>query len=129
MDQELIAYLDERFRRIDEQFRGVDERFRETWQHMDARFEQVHEEIRHTRVEVEDMRRHVGLLAEGVINMNEKLDRFQGEVKQRFDETHSFIKASYSSLEGRVHTLEVWRETKERDPIEIIREHLKNGTI
>jgi benzoyl-CoA reductase/2-hydroxyglutaryl-CoA dehydratase subunit BcrC/BadD/HgdB len=57
MDQELIAYLDERFRSIDEQFRGVDERFRETWQHMDARFEQVHEENRHTRVEVEGLRR------------------------------------------------------------------------
>jgi chromosome segregation ATPase len=129
MDQELIAYLDERFRGIDEQFRGIDEQFRETRQHMDTRFEQVQEEIRHTRVEVEDMRRHMGLLAEGVINMNEKLDRFQENVKQRFDETHSFIKASYSSLEGRVHTLEVWRETKERDPIEIIREHLKNGTF
>jgi hypothetical protein len=111
MDQELIAYLDERFQKID------------------ARFEQVHDEIRLTRVEVEGLRHHLGLLAEGVIGMNEKLDRFQAEVTQKFEEVYSFIKAPYLSLDLRVHTLEVWRETKERDPIEIIREHLKNGTI
>jgi predicted nuclease with TOPRIM domain len=126
MDQELIAYLDERFQKMDARFEQVDGRF----ERVDGRFEQVHDEIRQTRVEVEGLRGDLRLLAEGVMGMNEKLDRFQADVAQRFEEVHGFIKIlPYSSLERRVHTLETWRETKERDPIDIIRERLQNGTI
>ena len=115
MDQELIAYLDGRFR--------------ETSQQIDNRFEQVVDAIRHTRVEVEGLRGDLRLLAEGLLGIDEKMDAFRGDVTQRIDEVRTFVKISYSDLDRRVHPLETWKETKERDPVEIIRERLQNGTI
>lgn len=129
MDQELMAYLDERFR-------GIDERFRETSQQITGlrdetveHFGRVEDEIRHTRVEVEGLRGDLRLLAEGMLGVNEKLDAFRGDVTQRIDEVRTFVKISYSDLDRRVRPLETWKETKERDPVEIVRERLKNGTI
>jgi len=115
MGQELIAYLDVRFR--------------ETSQQIDDRFQQVHDEIRHTRIEVEGLRSDLRLLAEGMLGIGERLDTFQGEVKQSIEETRTFTRLSYADLERRVLPLEAWKERKERDPVEIIRERLRDGTI
>jgi len=111
MDHELIAYLDARFRETSEQVGRVEV------------------EIRHTRIEVEGLRGDLRLLAEGLLGIDEKLDAFRGDVTQRIDEVRTFVKISYSDLDRRVRPLETWKETKERDPVEIIRERLANGTI
>jgi uncharacterized protein YllA (UPF0747 family) len=122
MDQDLIAFLEARFRETSQQ---LDDRF----QQVDARFEQVHDEIRHTRIEVEGLRSDLRLLAEGMLGIGERLDTFQGEVKQNIEETRTFTRLSYADLERRVRPLEAWKERKERDPVEIIRERLRDGTI
>jgi hypothetical protein len=115
MDQGLIVFLEARFR--------------ETSQQIDARFEQVHDEIRHTRIEVEGLRSDLRLLAEGMLGIGERLDTFQGEVRQSIEENRTFNRMSYANLERRVRPLEAWKEMKERDPVEIIRERLRDGTI
>jgi len=111
MDQELIAYLDRRFERMDARF-----------EQMDARFERLEEEIRHTRVEVEGLRGQIQLLAEGMISFDERLTVFKGELTSELANIRSLLSPLYGTLQDRVRALESWRETKERDPIEIIKE-------
>jgi archaellum component FlaC len=108
MDQELIAYLDERFR--------------ETSQQIDTRFEQVRDEIRQTRVEIEGLRGTVRLVAEGVMSVEEKLKPFRQDFEQEFENMRGLIRSSYANLDTRTHSLESWRERKDRDPLDLIRE-------
>lgn len=160
MDQELIAYLDERFREISQQLAGVREEnsqqiaslreetgqqiasFREeTGQQIaglreemtsfreesSRRFEQVDEEIRHTRVEVEGLRGEVRLLAEGIASVEERLASFRRQVTGDIEDVRVLIRPSYSALDDRLKSLESWRERKERDPLEVIRERFGLG--
>src|ERR1044071_3091202 len=80
MDQELIAYLDERFNevidRMDARFGEVDARL----EGVDARFGQVEGAIRGLGVEIEGLRGQIQQVAEGVAVGNEKLASFQTEV-------------------------------------------------
>jgi len=126
MDQELIAYLDERFQRIDSRFEQIDSRFQRIdsrFEQIDSRFEQVHDEIRHTRIEVEGLRGEVRLLAEGQMSTEEKLERFRSEVAREFEETRGSIKVPYMDLGGRIRSLEDWRERRDQtDPMDLIRE-------
>jgi phage shock protein A len=115
MDQELIAYLDARFREASQQVEGLRE---ET----SSRFERVETAIRQTQVSVEGVRSGMRLVAEGVMGADEKLQTFRAEVKQEFEDTRSLIRSSYAQVDRRVHALESWRELKERDPLDLIRE-------
>jgi chromosome segregation ATPase len=130
MDKELIAYLDERFRETSRQiqslreettrhFEQVDQRFEQIDQH----FERVEESIRQTQVMVEGVRSDIRLVAEGAIGLDERLVTLRGEVTRGFEDVRGWIRClPYADLASRIRQLEVWRETKERDPIEIVRE-------
>lgn len=140
MDQDLIAYLDQRFRESSQQIAGLREEMtslrEETGQQIaglreemtsfreetSRRFERVEEEIRHTRVEIEGLRGQIKLLAEGIINFDERLERFRGEVQRGLDGLHRLFFPVCEELKDRVRSLESWRETRDRDPIEIIKE-------
>jgi hypothetical protein len=115
MDQELIAYLDTRFRETSQQIENLRDQ-------VDTRFERVEAAIRHTQVMVEAVRGEVRMVAEGVMASDEKLQFFRAEVKQEFDDTRSLMRSAYAQVDRRVHALESWRELKERDPIDLIRE-------
>ena len=115
MDQELIAYLDQRFREVREEIAS----FREE---TSGRFEQVGESIRHTGVEVEGLRGQIQLLAEGMISFDQRLTGFSAEVRRDLESIRGLFFRLYEALQDRVRTLESWRETKERDPLEIIKE-------
>lgn len=97
MDQELIAYLDERFR--------------ETLQQIAS----LREEIRHTHVVVEGLRGDIQLVAEGFIGLDARFISFQEQMKQEFQEVRSSFRLPYSDLDRRLSVLE-------RDPMVIIRE-------
>src|SRR6478609_771018 len=88
MDQELIVYLDERFRATAEQIAGL------------------RQEVRQTHIVVEDLRGEVQLLAEGLIGMEEKLQCFRDEVSHQFDEVRKSIELPFKHLNGRVSRLE-----------------------
>jgi phage shock protein A len=92
------------------------------------RFEQLEGEIRQTRtqlqgeirqldvkiqklddkvhVQLEHVRGDIRLVAEGVANVNEKLDRHIGETAREFEEVRSLTRLSYVQLEKRVSVLE-----------------------
>ena len=122
MDQELIAYLDTRFRETNQQVAGLREELVSFREETSQRLERVETEVRHAHVKVEDLQGQVRLLAEGVMSSEEKLQAFRTEVKQDFDDTRSLMRSAYAQVDRRVHSLEDWRERKERDPIELIRE-------
>ena len=67
--------------------------------------------------EMEEIKRHFGVVAEGlsseirqvaegVANVDEKLDRFRQEVAEEFKEVKSMIKFSYAELDHRLITVE-----------------------
>jgi len=89
MDQELIAYLDERFR-------------------------EVNERIRANGVEIEGLRGDIKQVAEGVAAGNENLEAFRTDVDRQFDEVRHLFNTSHSNLHRRVGSLEAWREKVER---------------
>ena len=71
MDPELVAYLDRRF----------DESRREFRQEMAA---SAAETCRHFDVVAESLRSTIQLVAEGVLTVDRKLDRFAAEVRDEF---------------------------------------------
>lgn len=65
------------------------------------------EEIkRHFGVVAEGLRSETRQIAEGVANVDEKLERFRREVQADFKEVKAMIKFSYSELDGRINALE-----------------------
>jgi hypothetical protein len=95
MDQELIAYLDTRFREVSQQITDLRE---ET----SRNFDRVDKDIRETGIMVEDVRREVQVVAEGVKGANERLDAFKAEVAQEFKDVRSLIHLSYKDLDRRI---------------------------
>lgn len=117
MDQDLIAYLDRRFSALDERverqfqtlreetaqgFANVDQRL----VNVDQRLEALETDVRRAYVAIEDLRDDVRLVAEGVTNANERLDRHREETSQRFDGLESLLHRSYEDLDSRVRKLE-----------------------
>ncbi len=88
MDQELIAYLDTRFRETNQQIAGLRE--------------ETKQEIRQVYVVIEGLRHEVQLVAEGVKGANERLDTFKAEVAQEFKDVRSLIHLSYKDLDRRI---------------------------
>jgi len=92
MDQELIAYLDQRFREISQQI------------------QELRESDRHIMVVVEGLDDKVDMLAEVVAAHDEKTARgfetLRSELGQEIADTRSLLKQSYSDLDRRVKRLE-----------------------
>lgn len=127
MDQELITYLDERFRESSQQTASLREELASFREETSRRFERVEEEIRHTRVEVEGLRGEVRLLAEGIASVDERLASFRRQITGDIGDVRALIRPSYSALADRLQLLESWRERTERDPLETIRERFGLG--
>ena len=131
MDQELIAYLDQRFRESNEHTANLREEMtrqiaslrEETFR----RFDRTDEAIRHTRVEVEGVRGEVRLLAEGIASVEEKMASFRQQVAGDIDNVRTLIRPAYSSVDDRLRLLEKWKERKEHDPMDVIRERFNLG--
>jgi len=123
MDQELKAYLEERFGRIDARFEQMDRRFEQIdarfekvdarFEQVDARFEQVDTAIRHTHVLLEAVQSDVRLVAEGSMGAIERLETFQQETARRFDEVKAMIAPYYQTTNGEIQKVD--REVKYLD--------------
>ena len=125
MDQELIAYLDERFRessrQILEGILGVVGALRHETM---SRFEQVDEairqnkdEIRHTQIMMESMRSDIQGVAEGVLSTNQRIDALRDELKQDIKEVHQRVIVSYTDMNKRVRSLEEWKRRVGKNPV------------
>jgi hypothetical protein len=147
MDQELIAYLEERFGSIDERFQGMDERFQgmeqslkdlrgemnARFERVDQRFEKLEESVHLTQITVEGLRDDVRLAAEGVMGLTEVMGTRSVEIDAKLDELKTSIGPVYRNLERktdsqvtklsrRVAILEDRAERQTRDVFEILRE-------
>ena len=100
MDPELVAYLDRRFEAVDRRFSEMDRRFEELRTEMRAGDADTR---RHFDVVAEDLKSRIQLVAEGVLLVDEKLERFRTEVHERFEA----IDRRFLRLETRVSALEV----------------------
>ena len=94
MDTELIAYLDERFGKIDDTLRQT----------------------------VEGVRGEIHLLAEGMIDLEERLRSLRGDVTFQLERIHESIAPYYKDLDCRVRLLEDRAARENQAPIDIIRE-------
>lgn len=89
---------------------------------VDDRIEGLETSGRHTRVLLEGLRHETHLVAEGVFALDERLKGHKQEVVHELQDLRKFVVRPYETLDFRIGVLEGWRETKERDPIELIRE-------
>jgi CII-binding regulator of phage lambda lysogenization HflD len=99
--------LDPKFEKIDQRFEKADQRIND----LDHKVDQFKEEIIHQfHVISEDVISQVKLVAEGVMNLDEKFTRemtqFRKENEQAHQEIKAMIKFSYAELDRRISTLE-----------------------
>jgi predicted nucleic acid-binding Zn-ribbon protein len=78
-DQELIAVLDARFGSLE------------------TRFSRVETDVRHANVQIEGLRDETRQVAESVILVDEKLERFRVATEERFDE----VDRHFEVIDGR----------------------------
>jgi predicted nucleic acid-binding Zn-ribbon protein len=109
MDQELKAYLDEKFGEVD------------------AKFVEVKTEIRHNGVQIEGLHGQIKLLAEGLISFNQRFTSLENHVSRELADHRQTVTSAFGFVNDRIQALEEWKETKERDPIEIIKERFGLG--
>jgi predicted nucleic acid-binding Zn-ribbon protein len=122
MDQDLIAYLDERFR---ENAKHIDTLRQETA----GRFEALEGAIRQTHVAVEGLRGDIQLLAEGIIGMEEKAQSFRNETTSQFEEVRKSIEPYFRQLDRRVLLLEERAAREGQAPLDIIRERFGKKAV
>lgn len=95
--------LDPKFDQIDKRFEKIDQQF----ERIDSRFGEFREEVIHQfHIISEDVISKVQWVAEGVANLNEKLDRHADENRKDHMETVAAIKFSYAELDRRITNLE-----------------------
>jgi uncharacterized coiled-coil protein SlyX len=98
-DEELIAVLDARFAAVDSRFAALDA-------HLETRFSHLETDIRHANVQIESVRDETKRIAESVILVDEKLERFRTDTAAAFEEMKSITRVSFAGLEKRVTILE-----------------------
>jgi len=103
MDKETREFLDGKFNAIDEKLAGMDRNF--------LGMDEKYKETKHYfRIISEGLQSEIKLVAEGVANVNEKLDRevtfLRQEMKSEFGEVKAMIKFSHAELNHRVRTVE-----------------------
>lgn len=145
MDQELKAYLDEKFGEVsnrlgqmdarfdsvdarldgvDARLEGVDARF----ENMESRFDRVDEAIRHNGVEIEGMRGEIKLLAEGLFSFDQRFSSLQKQVTRELADHRHLVTSAFGVSNDRLQALEGWKESKERDPLDLIKERFGLGS-
>ncbi|HSY51564.1 MAG TPA: hypothetical protein VLC46_22365 [Thermoanaerobaculia bacterium] len=92
-----LAQIDGRFAQTDGRFAQIDGRFAQ----IDGRFEHVEGSIRQVHVLIEGLDAKIELVAEGVSNVEEKLDRNIKANEQQFEELRTTIQISHAVLQKR----------------------------
>jgi archaellum component FlaC len=114
--RELVDFLGRKFDRIDQRFDQVDQRFEQVdqrfervdqrFERVDQRFENVEGEIRGVRVLVEKNASDIRKVAEGVQVANDRLERFQAEVREEFADVRQEMKWGFDGIHARVDRVE-----------------------
>jgi chromosome segregation ATPase len=96
-----LDHLDLRTDEIDKRLDRLDEK-------LDRRTEEIK---RHFNVVAEELRSQIRTVAEGFVATNERLDRFEVQMSEGFDDVKSIIRLSFGDLDRRVQSLEKGRPT------------------
>jgi predicted nuclease with TOPRIM domain len=130
MDRDLIDYLNARFGEtsqriasLREEVSGLRKEFELFRADTAQRLEKVQEEIHHSNVDYRGLSRIVNLFGEGLVGLEDRLQVFRAEMKQEFEETRGLMRSAYAQVDHRIQALEAFRVRKDRDPLEVIREH------
>ena len=73
---------------------------------LSAQIEESRAEVRHLHVSVEDLRSKIQQVAEGVLTVDQKLDRHILDNDRQFDDVRAMMRLSYVQLEQRVSRIE-----------------------
>lgn len=110
MDQDLIAYLDQRFQETTQQIQELRaetaQQFQTFREENTERFERLETEVRHVHVVVENMQGKIRLLGDGLAAVDEKGDRRHEEVLQEIRKVEALHRPAYTQLDARVRKLE-----------------------
>lgn len=102
--------VDQRFETMEKRFDAIDQRFDGIDKRIEAVDDRVAELRRHFDVTNENNDRKFDLLAEGIANLDEKIDRktsaLELRMEQGFAETQAMIKFSHAELDRRIHAAE-----------------------
>jgi len=148
MDQEMIAYFDEHFRKTESLHQQTAQQIAELHQRVEEQGRQIVDlrqevadlrqevadlrqkteiKIRHTQILVEGLHDQIKILAEGFIGIEERLVEAQKEVAAEFRLVGHSIANHYSDLANRLDVVEKRTERQGRDPMDIIRERYGGG--
>ncbi|MFL6193630.1 MAG: hypothetical protein ACJ75H_05630 [Thermoanaerobaculia bacterium] len=128
MDQELKAYLDEKFGQINtdfgrelqglrgetgEQTGGLLQELHGFREETGQRFDKVETGLRHNGIEIEQMRGQIQLISEAVSGLDSRLTAFQGHATKELADLRGLLTTGFSMINDRVRPLELWRESLE----------------
>jgi hypothetical protein len=85
-----IDRIEGRFEQVDVRFGQMDVRFAQS----DIRFDRLEQELRQVNVQIEGLRGDIRQVAEGVYNVEEKLDRHTLDNQRDFDELRVVLRMS-----------------------------------
>lgn len=110
--------LEKRFNAIDGRFEALDKKFDSKFEALDKKFDdkfefldkKIDDKTLELRLLIEHQNRKFDLLADGLANIDEKLDRkisaVETRMEQGFADTQAMIKFSHADLDRRLQTLE-----------------------
>ena len=103
MDEELRAFLTQRFDAIEERFTGVDQRFIDLRRELTERIDAVHREL---GVVIERQQDQIRLIAEGRSFLAARIERVEQAIESMGREILAAVKFSYAELDRRLTRLE-----------------------
>jgi hypothetical protein len=105
MDQELIAYLDQRFGALDQRLKDLRWEMNQRFERVDSRFNKLEEIVHLSQVTVEGLRGELLLVAEGMMGLSDQMEQTSAE-----------------ELKRRVVILEERAARETRDILDVVRE-------
>ena len=103
--QELVEFLGVQFTAVAERFTGIDRRL----DGIDGRLDRMDGRLSRVEVLEEENRHLIQTVAEGVSNVDRKVDALREEVLERLAEQQGLLQLSHRDLDGRVTRLEQTR--------------------
>ena len=94
--------MDRRFDAIDNRFDASDDRF----EAMDNRFVAFDDRLRRVEILGEDARHQMKIVAEGVANVDRKLEEFRLKVADNFREHRDLVRMTHQDLDHHVTSVE-----------------------
>jgi predicted nucleic acid-binding Zn-ribbon protein len=114
MDQDLRAYLEQHlsamekrfFSAMEQRFGAMEQRFDGMEQRFSQELQDLRQEVHQVHIVVENIHDKIDLTVEGLMNVNEKLDRHREDVSGRFNDIESLMRTSDRAVASRVKGLE-----------------------